>query len=190
MAAETRDMHFIEFKDWPLASEGAKVARERHLAWFMAKGLRHEMVAPQGLLEGDSGIFAVHFDGADDPRLAEYTSEFETPDGRSLDPESYQMVFLPYDAWLAAPGRAPDHPRFWDGCSAVEVIPGKVSGAPLLKETRMPARGVLENAEDGLSPEEIAKTFGLDLDMVRAVLDHTARRGVPPGGSPDEGSET
>ena len=189
MAAETRDMHFIEFKDWPFASEGVKAAREQHLAWFAAKGLRYEMVAPPGWMEGDSGIFAVHFDRINDPRLAEYTAEFEMPDGSSLDPESYQMVLLPYDAWLNGPARSPDHQRFWDGCPVVEIIPGKVSGAPLLKGTRMPARGVLENAED-LSAEEIAETFELDLDMVRAVLDHAARRGFLSGEPEDGGTAT
>ena len=46
-------------------------------------------------------------------------------------------------------------------CPLVEIIPGKVSGAPLLKGTRLPADTVLENYE-GVSPvEEIAENFDI-----------------------------
>ena len=58
----------------------------------------------------------------------------------------------------------------WTGCDVVEIIPGKVSGAPLLKGTRMPVQGVLDNYDGGLSPDEIARAFDLDLAQVDAVL--------------------
>jgi uncharacterized protein (DUF433 family) len=49
----------------------------------------------------------------------------------------------------------------WKDCPLVEIIPGKVSGAPLLKGTRLPADTVLENYE-GVSPvEEIAENFDI-----------------------------
>jgi len=32
----------------------------------------------------------------------------------------------------------------WSQCSLVEVIPGKVSGAPLLKNTRLPVEAITE----------------------------------------------
>ncbi|MFT4113640.1 DUF433 domain-containing protein [Silvibacterium sp.] len=35
----------------------------------------------------------------------------------------------------------------WSGCELVEVVPGKVSGAPLLKGTRLPAETLIENVQ-------------------------------------------
>jgi uncharacterized protein (DUF433 family) len=46
----------------------------------------------------------------------------------------------------------------WSGCSLVEVVAGKVSGAPLLKNTRLPVEAITSNYDafrkQGLSPEE------------------------------------
>jgi hypothetical protein len=70
MAAEGRDMCFVLFGSWPFATEASPAARKRHLAWFATRGLRTETVAPEGWLEGNTGILAVHFDGPADPRLA------------------------------------------------------------------------------------------------------------------------
>ena len=44
----------------------------------------------------------------------------------------------------------------WSKCEDVEMIPGKVSGQPIVKGTRILADGVVVNAESGLTPEEIA----------------------------------
>ena len=44
----------------------------------------------------------------------------------------------------------------WTGCESVEVVPGKVSGVPLIKNTRVPADLVAENLEAGESVEEVA----------------------------------
>jgi uncharacterized protein (DUF433 family) len=46
----------------------------------------------------------------------------------------------------------------WTGCELVEQVPGKVSGAPLLKNTRLPVEAILENYDafvdiEGLSPD-------------------------------------
>ncbi len=45
----------------------------------------------------------------------------------------------------------------WSECPLVEVIPGKVSGAPLLKDTRLPVEAITGNYDafraEGLSPE-------------------------------------
>jgi uncharacterized protein (DUF433 family) len=35
----------------------------------------------------------------------------------------------------------------WSGCELVEVVPGKVSGQPLVKGTRIPADFVIESFE-------------------------------------------
>ena len=59
----------------------------------------------------------------------------------------------------------------WKDCPDVERIPGKVSGAWLVKGTRLPVWAILENAED-LTPEEIvAEVYpSLSLDTVRRVI--------------------
>ena len=47
----------------------------------------------------------------------------------------------------------------WSQCSAVESIPGKVSGAWVLRGTRTPAKVLFENLEAGMSIEEAIKQF-------------------------------
>lgn len=63
----------------------------------------------------------------------------------------------------------------WDDCSLVEINPRKVSGAPILRGTRMPADSILENYRDGLSAEEIADVFELPLGSVRELLAYALR---------------
>ena len=58
----------------------------------------------------------------------------------------------------------------WSQCEAVESIPGKVSGAWVFKNTRMPVQTVFENLEAGMSPYEITEVFNVTMDEVRAVL--------------------
>ncbi len=64
----------------------------------------------------------------------------------------------------------------WSGCELVEVVPGKVSGVPLLKGTRLPADTILENAEGGVSAAEIADVFDAPEEQVKAILDYAARQ--------------
>jgi hypothetical protein len=99
MAQERRDMFFVKFGQPFRRSAAASQSRQRHLDWFGVKGLTYELAAPAGWLEGDSNIFAVFFDGLDDPRLAEYSSIFEDNNGMSLAPEEYQMVIMAYASW-------------------------------------------------------------------------------------------
>jgi uncharacterized protein (DUF433 family) len=58
----------------------------------------------------------------------------------------------------------------WSGCDIVEIVPGKVSGVPLVRNTRVPAETVAESAELGESPEEIAYNYDLPLEDVLAIL--------------------
>jgi uncharacterized protein (DUF433 family) len=67
----------------------------------------------------------------------------------------------------------------WSDCDVVEVVPGKVSGVPLIRNTRVPAADVWESAELGETAEEIAFNYDLSLEDVRAVLAHAARSHVP-----------
>ena len=55
-------------------------------------------------------------------------------------------------------------------CPDVESIPGKVSGAWVLKGTRMPVQAIFENLEAGLSLKEITEVFDVTEAEVRAVL--------------------
>jgi len=64
----------------------------------------------------------------------------------------------------------------WSQCSAVESVPGKVSGAWVLKGTRMPVSAIFENIEAGASIDDIMEWFeGLDREQVKAVIEFAAR---------------
>jgi uncharacterized protein (DUF433 family) len=64
----------------------------------------------------------------------------------------------------------------WSQCPAVESIPGKVSGAWVLRGTRMPASVIFENIEAGASLDDIMEWFeGLDREQVKAVIEFAAR---------------
>ncbi len=60
----------------------------------------------------------------------------------------------------------------WSQCNLVEAVPGKLSGVPVLKGTRMPVQGIVDNYDAGLTPEEVAETFNLPLEKVVAVLSY------------------
>jgi uncharacterized protein (DUF433 family) len=71
----------------------------------------------------------------------------------------------------------------WSDCLLVEVIPGKVSGAPLLKNTRLPVDAITGNydafRDEGLSPDAaIAETLDCypeaGLDTIKAILSYRA----------------
>ena len=64
----------------------------------------------------------------------------------------------------------------WSQCPAVESIPGKVSGAWVLRNTRMPVATIFENLEAGATIDDILAWYdGLDRDMVKAVIAFAAR---------------
>jgi len=64
----------------------------------------------------------------------------------------------------------------WSQCTAVESIPGKVSGAWVLKGTRMPVSAIFENLEAGANIDEIMQWYeGLDRDQVKAVIEFAVR---------------
>jgi uncharacterized protein (DUF433 family) len=57
-----------------------------------------------------------------------------------------------------------------------------VSGAWVVKGTRVPAQAVVDNARDGYTPEEIAGEIfeGLPLDRVRSVIRFASIHGPSP----------
>ena len=64
----------------------------------------------------------------------------------------------------------------WSQCSAVESVPGKVSGAWVLKGTRLPVSAIFENLEAGASLDDIMQWYdGLDREQVKAVIEFAAR---------------
>jgi uncharacterized protein (DUF433 family) len=67
-------------------------------------------------------------------------------------------------------------PLDWAQCPAVESVPGKVSGAWVLKNTRMPVSAIFENLESGASIGDIMEWFhGLDRTQVQEVIEFAAR---------------
>jgi uncharacterized protein (DUF433 family) len=63
----------------------------------------------------------------------------------------------------------------WSQCPAVESIPGKVSGAWLFRDTRMPVSIVFENLEAGATIDEIMEWFDVTREQVVTVLEFAAR---------------
>jgi uncharacterized protein (DUF433 family) len=76
-------------------------------------------------------------------------------------------------------------PLDWSQCPAVESVPGKVSGAWVLRGTRMPVSVIFENLEAGATIDDIMEWFeGLDREQIKAVLEFAARSlDAPPAAS-------
>ena len=62
----------------------------------------------------------------------------------------------------------------WSQCPAVESVPGRVSGAWVFRDTRLPVATVIENLED-LSVEEVMEQFDVTREQIAAVLDFVAQ---------------
>ena len=72
----------------------------------------------------------------------------------------------------------------WSHCSAVESVPGKMSGAWVFRNTRMPVAAVFENLEDGVTIDELVELYdGLTRDHVKTVLEFAARSLTAPSPS-------
>lgn len=63
----------------------------------------------------------------------------------------------------------------WSQCPDVESIPGKVSGAWVFRDSRMPVKLVFENLEDGMTIDEITEQYDVTREQVKAVIDFAAR---------------
>ena len=64
----------------------------------------------------------------------------------------------------------------WSQCSAVERTPGKVSGAWVVRGTRMPVSAIFENLEAGANIDDILQWFdGLNREQIKAIIDFAAR---------------
>jgi len=58
----------------------------------------------------------------------------------------------------------------WSQCPDVESVPGKVSGAWVLRGTRMPVSIIFENIEAGASVKEITEWFDVTPEQVKSVI--------------------
>jgi uncharacterized protein (DUF433 family) len=59
----------------------------------------------------------------------------------------------------------------WTDCDLVEQTPGKVSGRPVVKGTRILADTIVQDHELGAPVEEIQESFPtLSVETIRAIL--------------------
>jgi uncharacterized protein (DUF433 family) len=59
----------------------------------------------------------------------------------------------------------------WTQCPVVERVPGKVGGAWVFKDTRVPVRALFENLEGGATLEQFLEWFpGVTRKQALAVL--------------------
>jgi uncharacterized protein (DUF433 family) len=78
----------------------------------------------------------------------------------------------------------------WSQCPAVESVPGRVSGAWVFKDTRMPVSIVFENLEAGATIDEIMEWFHLTREQVVTVLEFAARSLDPFPAAPQDTTST
>ncbi len=63
----------------------------------------------------------------------------------------------------------------WKDCQAVEQVTGKLSGAFVFRDTRVPVAALFENLKSGATIDEFLEWFpGVTRLQVEAVLDHEA----------------
>lgn len=60
----------------------------------------------------------------------------------------------------------------WTRCEDVESKPDVMSGAFVVRGTRIPAQAVVDNADDGYTPEQIVKDIypSLPLEPARRII--------------------
>lgn len=69
---------------------------------------------------------------------------------------------------------------FWKNCPAVEAVPGRRGGRPVVKDSRVAADTILEAEELGETAEEIAFNYGLKLQDVLDIRFYAHHRRVAP----------
>ena len=56
----------------------------------------------------------------------------------------------------------------WMECAAIETVPGRLSGQPVIRGTRVRPEDLLANRDQGV--EWLAKGHGLEPDVIREVF--------------------
>lgn len=67
------------------------------------------------------------------------------------------------------------HALDWSQCPVVESIPGKVSGAWVLRGTRTPVKVLFENLQSGMSIEEVIEQFPVSREQIDSLMAFVAR---------------
>jgi uncharacterized protein (DUF433 family) len=63
----------------------------------------------------------------------------------------------------------------WSQCPVVESIPGKVSGAWVMRGTRTPVKALFENLEAGMSIEELMEQFPVTREQIDSLMAFVAK---------------
>jgi len=63
----------------------------------------------------------------------------------------------------------------WSQCPAVESVPGRVSGAWVLRGTRTPVKVLFENLESSMSIEEVIEQFPVTREQIDSLMAFVAR---------------
>ena len=63
----------------------------------------------------------------------------------------------------------------WSQCPAVESVPGRVSGAWVLRGTRTPVKVLFENLESGMTIEEVIEQFPVTREQIDSLMAFVAR---------------
>ena len=64
----------------------------------------------------------------------------------------------------------------WETCPAVESVPGRLSGAWVFKDTRVPVSSLFANLAEGATVEDFLDWFpGVEAWQVKAVLEHEVK---------------
>ena len=56
----------------------------------------------------------------------------------------------------------------WTECAAMETVPGKMAGQPVIRGTRVRPQDLLVNREEGLA--WLSENFSLPVETIREVL--------------------
>lgn len=71
-------------------------------------------------------------------------------------------------------------PFDWTNCAAVERVPGKLSGAPVIRGTRVRPEDILINRAEGIP--WLVENFGVPTETIQVILafhDHHRKVRVP-----------
>ena len=98
------------------------------------------------------------------PLLNDRASGFWQPSG------GYAVRILRHDSTMPSGAS-----MSWEDCPAVERIPGKLSGAWVFVDTRVPVGHLFANLECGASLTDFLEWFPMEEWKPRAVLDHLAK---------------
>ena len=63
----------------------------------------------------------------------------------------------------------------WSQCPEVEQVPGRRSGQPVVRGSRVTVAEVMDNYVNDSSLEEISENFGLPIERLQALLDYALR---------------